>query len=116
MVVGASTGLISGRRHGVVMESETGRPLRRVPALTKRRARQTWDWMLWTHEHGAPLPNGAAALCRVEGRRVVERQALSRERGMPPDDLEPGAGVREPLGPRPPEGGGPAAVGTADSR
>ena len=113
MVVGGRTQLISGRRHGVVIESEVGRPLARMPALTKRRARRTWEWIFWAQEHGAALPNGAAALCRVEGRRVVERQPISQGYGPPPD-AEPGAGVREPRRPRPAEGGAEAVTGTAD--
>jgi hypothetical protein len=91
MVVGARTHRISGRRHGVVIESETGLPLVRMPAFTRRRAKGTWDMYLWALKHGAPLPAGAVAVCRVEARRIVERQAVSQERGMPPDDSEPGA-------------------------
>lgn len=76
MLVGARTGLINGRRHGVVIESEVGRALERMPAMTKRRARRTWEWFVWAQEQGAPLPSGPVALCRVEAGRVVGRRPL----------------------------------------
>ncbi len=114
MVVGDRTSFLKGRRHGVLIESEAGKPLHCLPALTKRRARPTWEWLLWTQRHGAPISQGAVAFSRVEARRVVERRPVSRERGSAGDDFESGAGVREPRRPRPPQGGAEAAAGTSD--
>ena len=87
-----------------------------MPAMTKRRARRTWEWFVWAQEQGAPLPSGAAALCRVEAGRVAERRPLSQGHEIPPDDSGPGAGVREPRRPRLPEGGAEAASAPADDR
>src|SRR5262245_26060759 len=104
MVVGERTRLLNGRRNGVLFEDAAGEVSRIVPALTRRRAKGTWEVILRAREHGAPIPQGAIAMHRVERRRVVAAAILSGAVD-PGDDFDPDIGVREPRPPRAPRGG-----------
>ena len=95
----------------MLFEDAAGHLSRVLPALTSRRARRTWDMLIWARQHGyAPQAGGAIAIYRVERRRIAECVRLpGGDAGG--EDFDPNAGVREPRRPRMPQSGASARPG-----